>query len=104
MICLKSMDKKKINKTNVLVKILKLTNQMISKASNYTQKVDDQRILKTPKVENLTPYICSNIPQMLTPKFRLILNSSWSNNKSTRETLKEICESDIHGKLIEQRI
>ena len=38
------------------------------------------------------------------PKFGLILNSSWSNDKLKGQTLMKIYESDIYRKLIEQGI
>ena len=38
------------------------------------------------------------------PKFRLILNNSWSNEKSKGQILIKIYESDIHKNLIEQGI
>ena len=38
------------------------------------------------------------------PKFRLILNNNWSNDKLKGQTLMKIDESDMHRKLIEQEI
>ena len=95
------MDRKLLK---VSVKIVKLTDQMISKSSHYIQKFDDPRIPKTPKLSNLTSYVCSNSPRMSTPKLGLILNSNWSNDKSRGQTLKKIWQSNILEKLIEQGI
>ena len=60
-------------------------------------------IPKKQKLVNFTLYIFNNYPQKSTPKFGLMLNSSWSNDKSKGQILIKIYESDIHENQIEQR-
>ena len=55
----------------------------------------------TPKLTNFTIHIWSNSPRKSMPKLGLILNSNWSKDKLKGQTLMKICESNIHGNLIE---
>ena len=63
----------------------------------YEYKYYDQRITQKPKLVNFTLYICNNCPQKSTPRFELILNSSWSNDKSKGQISMKTYKSDIHG-------
>ena len=75
-----------------MVKIIKLTYQMISKSSksHMNRNLRIRGFQKKPKLSNFTLYIRSNCPRKSTPKFRWILNSSWSNEKLKGQTLVKI--------------
>ena len=66
---------------------------MVSDFDDYAWKAYDQRITKTPILANFTVYICSCSLQKSTPKFGLILNSSWSNGKLRDQNLMKIFKS-----------
>ena len=57
-----------------------------------------------PKLLHFTFYVFNNCRRKSTLKFGLILNSSWTNEKSKGQILMKIYGLDINGKLIEQGI
>ena len=98
-------SQQKIPEIKMLVKIIKLTRQMISKLRNsICIEILQLEIPKKQKLSNFTLYFRSNCPRKSTLKFILKMNNSWSNVKLKGQSSMKFYESNIHRKLIEQGI
>ena len=57
-----------------------------------------------PQLSNFTLYFNSNCPRKSKPKFRLKMNSRWSNCKLKGQMVMKFYELDIEGKLMKKKL
>ena len=82
--------------------VMKLTHIWIE--SLWLELSKETKIIKLSPQVHFTLYFKSNCPRKLTPKFRLKMNSCWSNVKLKGQMLMKFYELDIQGKLMKQGI